>query len=109
MCFRPERFTLYNSTFLLRRFVLFLEDRSATGRTRLRYCLAGIGVVFWVKCMVEQTKQNMLTDIEDGGDRSQRSSSLMRTINSAVFPSTRLLTLQTRLSAAYKGCYGIAL
>ena len=42
-------------------------------------------------------------DIEDVVDEVSGHPSLMRTINSAVFSSTRLLTLQTRLSAAYKG------
>lgn len=42
-------------------------------------------------------------DIEDVVEEANGHPSLMRTINSAVFSSTRLLTLQTRLSAAYKG------
>ena len=42
-------------------------------------------------------------DIEDMVDEANGHSNAMHTINSAVFSSTRLLTLQTRLSAAYKG------
>ena len=42
-------------------------------------------------------------DIEDIVDEINGISSPNRTINSAFFSSTRLLTLQTRLSAAYKG------
>ena len=42
-------------------------------------------------------------DIEDVIDEIYGRPSQMRTVNSAFFSSTRLLTLQTRLSAAYKG------
>lgn len=42
-------------------------------------------------------------DIEDMVEAAYGHSSALHTINSAVFSSTRLLTLQTRLSAAYKG------
>ena len=42
-------------------------------------------------------------DIEDVVDEVFGRSNPSRTINSAFFSSTRLLTLQTRLSAAYKG------
>ena len=42
-------------------------------------------------------------DIEDVIDAIEGRLSQARTINSAFFSSTRLLTMQTRLSAAYKG------
>ena len=42
-------------------------------------------------------------DIEDVVNEVLGRSSLNRTVNSAFFSSTRLLTMQTRLSAAYKG------
>lgn len=42
-------------------------------------------------------------DIEDMVEEVNGRPNAMHTINSAVFSSTRLLTLQTRLSAAYKG------
>lgn len=42
-------------------------------------------------------------DIEDVVDAVFGRPNLARTVNSAFFASTRLLTLQTRLSAAYKG------
>ena len=42
-------------------------------------------------------------DIEDVIDEVYKRPSQSRTVNSAFFSSTRLLTLQTRLSAAYKG------
>mgnify|MGYP000071593064 FL=1 len=42
-------------------------------------------------------------DIEDMVEEVYGRPNAMHTINSAVFSSTRLLTLQTRLSAAYKG------
>ena len=42
-------------------------------------------------------------DIEDVVNEVLGQPSLNRTVNSAFFSSTRLLTLQTRLSAAYKG------
>ncbi len=42
-------------------------------------------------------------DIEDVVDEVYGRANPARTINSAFFSSTRLLTLQTRLSAAYKG------
>lgn len=42
-------------------------------------------------------------DIEDVIDEIEGRTSAMRTVNAAFFSSTRLLTLQTRLSAAYKG------
>ena len=42
-------------------------------------------------------------DIEDMVEEVNGRPNAMHTINSAVFYSTRLLTLQTRLSAAYKG------
>ena len=42
-------------------------------------------------------------DIEDVVDEINGKSSLQRTVNASFFSSTRLLTLQTRLSAAYKG------
>ena len=42
-------------------------------------------------------------DIEDMIEEVHGRPNAMHTINSAVFSSTRLLTLQTRLSAAYKG------
>lgn len=42
-------------------------------------------------------------DIEDVVDEVNSNSNPARTINSAFFSATRLLTLQTRLSAAYKG------
>lgn len=42
-------------------------------------------------------------DIEDMVEEANGRPNAMHTINSAVFSSTRLLTLQTRLSAAYKG------
>lgn len=42
-------------------------------------------------------------DIEDVVNEVQGKNSLNRTLNNAFFSSTRLLTLQTRLSAAYKG------
>lgn len=42
-------------------------------------------------------------DIEDVIASIQNQPSMNRTINAAFFSSTRLLTLQTRLSAAYKG------
>ena len=42
-------------------------------------------------------------DIEDIIDEVYKRPSQMRTVNSAFFSATRLLTLQTRLSAAYKG------
>lgn len=42
-------------------------------------------------------------DIEDVLDEINGKESAMRTINAAFFSSTRLLTLQTRQSAAYKG------
>ena len=42
-------------------------------------------------------------DIEDVIDEIEGKPSAMRTVNAAFFSSTRLLTLQTRLSAAYKG------
>lgn len=42
-------------------------------------------------------------DIEDVIDELYKRPSQSRTVNSAFFSSTRLLTLQTRLSAAYKG------
>lgn len=42
-------------------------------------------------------------DIEDVIDEVYGKSNPARTVNSAFFSSTRLLTLQTRLSAAYKG------
>ena len=41
-------------------------------------------------------------DIEDMVEEVNGRPNAMHTINSAVFSSTRLLTLQTRLSAAYK-------
>lgn len=42
-------------------------------------------------------------DIEDVIDEVEGRKSAMRTVNAAFFSSTRLLTMQTRLSAAYKG------
>lgn len=42
-------------------------------------------------------------DIEDVIDEVYKRPSQSRTVNSAFFSATRLLTLQTRLSAAYKG------
>ena len=42
-------------------------------------------------------------DIEDVVDEVLQRPSQSRTVNSAFFSATRLLTLQTRLSAAYKG------
>ena len=42
-------------------------------------------------------------DIEDVVNEVMGQPSLNRTVNSAFFSSTRLLTMQTRLSAAYKG------
>lgn len=42
-------------------------------------------------------------DIEDVVDEVFGRPNQARTVNSAFFSSTRLLTLQTRLSAAYKG------
>lgn len=42
-------------------------------------------------------------DIEDVLDEIDGKESAMRTVNAAFFSSTRLLTLQTRQSAAYKG------
>ena len=42
-------------------------------------------------------------DIEDVIDEISGKPSAMRTVNAAFFSTTRLLTLQTRLSAAYKG------
>lgn len=42
-------------------------------------------------------------DIEDIIDEVYKRPSQMRTVNSSFFSATRLLTLQTRLSAAYKG------
>ena len=42
-------------------------------------------------------------DIEDVVDEVEGRSSLNRTVNAAFFSATRLLTLRTRLSAAYKG------
>lgn len=42
-------------------------------------------------------------DIEDVINEVQGVSSLNRTVNAAFFSSTRLLTMQSRLSAAYKG------
>lgn len=42
-------------------------------------------------------------DIEDVVDEVSHKPNQARTVNSAFFASTRLLTLQTRLSAAYKG------
>lgn len=42
-------------------------------------------------------------DIEDLVDEVMKRPTQQRTVNSAFFSSTRLLTLQTRLSAAYKG------
>ena len=42
-------------------------------------------------------------DIEDVVDEVLKEPSQSRTVNSAFFSATRLLTLQTRLSAAYKG------
>lgn len=42
-------------------------------------------------------------DIEDVIDEVNGKSNTSRTINAAFFSATRLLTLQTRLSAAYKG------
>jgi len=42
-------------------------------------------------------------DVEDIVDEIQGRPSLNRTINAASFSASRLLTLQTRLSAAYKG------
>ena len=48
----------------------------------------------------EYTKYN---DIEDVVDEVLQRPSQSRTVNSAFFSATRLLTLRTRLSAAYKG------
>ena len=42
-------------------------------------------------------------DVEDMVDAIMEQSYSVRTINAAFFSATRLLTLQTRLSAAYKG------
>lgn len=42
-------------------------------------------------------------DIEDLVDEVYKRPSQLRTVNSSFFSATRLLTLQTRLSAAYKG------
>lgn len=42
-------------------------------------------------------------DVEDMVDEVRGNTNPQRTVNAAFFSSTRLLTLQTRLSAAYKG------
>ena len=55
------------------------------------------------------TKPDMPTTIEDMVEEVNGRPNAMHTINSAVFSSTRLLTLQTRLSAAYKGIIGSSL
>ena len=48
-------------------------------------------------------------DIEDVIDEVYGKPNQSRTVNSAFFSSTRLLTLQTRLSAAYKGIMALLL
>ena len=59
------------------------------------------GILGEMYCGANETRYAY--DIEDVVDEVSGHPSLMRTINGAVFSSTRLLTLQTRLSAAYKG------
>ena len=62
---------------------------------------------FWCGIMGEMyggaNETRYANDIEDVVTAINGQPSLNRTINSAFFSSTRLLSLQTRLSAAYKG------
>ena len=72
-------------------------------QTQSKLFLGGIGAGFWVRCMAVRTETRYAYDIEDMVEEVNGRPNAMHTINSAVFSSTRLLTLQTRLSAAYKG------
>lgn len=62
---------------------------------------------FWCGIMGEMyggaNETRYANDIEDVVAEIQGNNSLSRTVNSAFFSSTRLLSLQTRNSAAYKG------
>lgn len=62
---------------------------------------------FWCGIMGEMyggaNETRYANDIEDVVAEINGTPSLNRTVNSAFFSSTRLLSLQTRLSAAYKG------
>lgn len=65
----------------------------------MRVCVEII-VVSWYD---KQNETRYANDIEDMVDEVSGRPNPQRTVSAAVFSSTRLLTLQTRLSAAYKG------
>ncbi len=103
MCFSSERFT-YTTQLIPLAAICAVLGRSKCNEPNTIKILSRW---YWCGILGEMyggaNETRYAYDIEDVVDEVSGHPSLMRTINSAVFSSTRLLTLQTRLSAAYKG------
>lgn len=72
-------------------------------RIQQKFFLVGIGAVFSVNMYGGANETRYANDIEDVINEVLGQPTLNRTVNAAFFSATRLLTMQSRLSAAYKG------
>ena len=70
-------------------------------------CGSGTGAASSARCTAAQPKTRFANDLQDVVAWIRQDTTTPRTIQEAQFQATRLLTLRTRNSAAYKGLYAL--